>query len=191
MPYTQRRAPRTRQLGFTLVELLVVVVILAIIAAIVVPQFSTATDEAKESVLDSNLARMRSAVELYKAQHGHFPGDADADGATCPGTGTAGTGDTASLANRAIAFADQLTMYTNAAGQACSTTDATFKFGPYLKSAALGPAGVPDNPITLSNGVDVVITGDLTMSSASTTGGWKYDAKIGKLIVDHSAYDDR
>ncbi len=184
-------ATRPGEVGFTLVELLVVVVILAIIAAIVVPQFSSATDDAKESVLSSNLTRMRSAVALYREQHGHYPGDATASGATCPNSGTAGVGDTTTAAAREEAFGSQLTMYTNAAGQACSTTDDVFKFGPYLKTTALGKAGIPENPITQSKAVAVVTAGDLTMSSASTTGGWKYDASIGKLIVDHQDYDDR
>ncbi len=178
--------------GFTLVELLVVVVILAIIAAIVVPQFSSATDGAKEAVLDSNLARMRSAVDLYKGQHGHYPGDADADGATCPVGGTAGTGSLPSIPGRTTAFAEQLTMYTNAAGQACSTTDSVFKFGPYLKTAELGEVGIPENPITQNNSVELLAsTGNLIMTSNSTTGGWKYDRSIGKLIADHQDFDDR
>lgn len=184
------RMSQGRAQGFTLVELLVVVVILAIIAAIVVPQFSSATDDAKESVLASNLARMRSAVDLYKEQHGHYPGDAAANGGGCPGGGTAGTGTTASAALRATAFAEQLTMYTNAAGDACSTTDTTFKFGPYLKTAVLGEAGLPENSVTQANAVAVVTTGNLSMTSVSTTGGWKYDAVIGKLIADHQDFDD-
>ena len=179
-----------RAQGFTLVELLVVVVILAIIAAIVVPQFSSATDDAKESVLASNLARMRSAVDLYKEQHGHYPGDADASGASCPGGGTPGVGTTASAALRATAFAEELTMYTSLAGLACSTTDTTFKFGPYLKTAELGEAGLPDNPVTAANAIAVVTSGNLSMTSVSTTGGWKYDAVIGKLIADHQDFDD-
>ena len=54
-----------------------------------------------------------------------------------------------------------------------------------------GAAGIPDNPITGTNAIDVITAGDLAMGSAITTGGWKYDATIGKLIADHSAYDDR
>jgi general secretion pathway protein G len=60
---------RTRSQGFTLIELLIVVVILGIIAAIVVPQFSIATSDAKESTLKSNLATVRSQLQLYKLEH--------------------------------------------------------------------------------------------------------------------------
>jgi general secretion pathway protein G len=55
--------------GFTLVEILIVVVILGILAAIVVPQFTQASTEAKYNSLCSNLQSMRSQIELYKVQH--------------------------------------------------------------------------------------------------------------------------
>jgi general secretion pathway protein G len=55
--------------GFTLVEILIVVVILGILAAIVIPQFSQASLEARESSLISNLQTIRSQIELYKIQH--------------------------------------------------------------------------------------------------------------------------
>jgi len=55
--------------GFTLVEILIVVVILGILAAIVIPQFSDASTEAKTSSLCSDLQTMRSQIELYKIQH--------------------------------------------------------------------------------------------------------------------------
>ena len=56
--------------GFTLVEILIVVVILGILAAIVIPQFSQASTEARTSSVASNLQMIRSQVELYKIQHG-------------------------------------------------------------------------------------------------------------------------
>lgn len=55
--------------GFTLVEILIVVVILGILAAIVIPQFTSASVDAKESSLVSDLQAMRSQIELYKIHH--------------------------------------------------------------------------------------------------------------------------
>ena len=55
--------------GFTLVEILIVVVILGILAAIVIPQFSQASSEARESSLKSDLQAIRSQIELYRIQH--------------------------------------------------------------------------------------------------------------------------
>jgi len=60
--------------GFTLVEILIVVVILGILAAIVIPQFTNASEEAKSSSLISQLQTIRSQLELYQIQHnGDYP----------------------------------------------------------------------------------------------------------------------
>jgi len=55
--------------GFTLVEILIVVIILGILAAIVIPQFTSASEDARKSSLQSQLQTLRSQVELYKLQH--------------------------------------------------------------------------------------------------------------------------
>ena len=55
--------------GFTLVEILIVVVILGILAAIVIPQFTDAASQASESAIMSNLQAVRGQIELYKIQH--------------------------------------------------------------------------------------------------------------------------
>ncbi len=59
--------------GFTLVEILIVVVILGILAAIVIPQFTEASTEAKLSALCTDLQTLRSQIELYKIQHNDNP----------------------------------------------------------------------------------------------------------------------
>jgi general secretion pathway protein G len=59
--------------GFTLVEILIVVVILGILAAIVIPQYSEASSEAKLTNLKTDLQTMRSQIELYKVQHNEAP----------------------------------------------------------------------------------------------------------------------
>ena len=59
--------------GFTLVEILIVVVILGILAAIVIPQFTNASTEAKMSSLCTDLQTMRSQIELYKCEHNDIP----------------------------------------------------------------------------------------------------------------------
>ena len=56
--------------GFTLVEILIVVIILGILAAIVIPQFTNASQDARRSSLASTVQTVRSQIELYKLQHG-------------------------------------------------------------------------------------------------------------------------
>lgn len=59
--------PKAR--AFTLVELLMVAVILAILAAVIVPQFGEASTDVKMSSLKATLATVRSQLEMYKVQH--------------------------------------------------------------------------------------------------------------------------
>src|SRR5437660_8225771 len=60
---------RNRKSGFTLVEILIVVIILGILAAIVIPQFTNASNDARKSNLSSQLQTLRAQIELYKLQH--------------------------------------------------------------------------------------------------------------------------
>ena len=59
--------------GFSLVELIMIVAILGIMAAIVVPQFTLSSTEAKGAVAKDSLRILRSAIELYTSQHGGVP----------------------------------------------------------------------------------------------------------------------
>jgi general secretion pathway protein G len=180
--------PRSgKQSGFTLVELLIVAIILAILAAIVVPQFASSTVDARASALRSNLSNIRSAIDLYAQQHnGNYPAAVASTGGSCTG-GTAGSGAAGSLA----ALTEQLTRYSNANGQTCSLADIDgdgadeFPFGPYLKSDSL-----PANPVTDTAAVDFATTGDLAMQAQATPGlGWRYDTTSGKFIADDDSLD--
>src|ERR1035437_6314983 len=55
--------------GFTLVEILIVVIILGILAAIVIPQFTNASNDARNNSIASTLQTVRSQIELFKIQH--------------------------------------------------------------------------------------------------------------------------
>jgi general secretion pathway protein G len=59
---------RTRK-GFTLVEILIVVIILGILAAIVIPQFTNASTDARKSNMASQDQTCKSQISLYSLQH--------------------------------------------------------------------------------------------------------------------------
>ena len=100
---------RTIRKGFTLVEILIVVVILGILAAVVIPQFTSASESAKGSSLVSQLQTIRSQLELAQIQHNDIYPNLLVDWAEM----TAGSTDT------------------NTAGVYDAGTD----YGPYLQQA--------------------------------------------------------
>ena len=62
-----------RQKGFTLLELLFVLVIVALLAAIVGPSLTGGIDRARESALKEDLFVMRKAIDDYYADNGKYP----------------------------------------------------------------------------------------------------------------------
>ena len=64
---------RRKSHGFTLVEILIVVIILGILAAIVIPQFTNASNDARNSSVASTLQTLRGQIELFKIQHADVP----------------------------------------------------------------------------------------------------------------------
>lgn len=173
-----RKSMKMMQRGFTLIELLIVVIILAILAAILIPQVSSSTDDAKLAALDSNLNGLRSAIELYHAQHGgKYPGEAAATGPGTCSVGLAGAGAAASVS----AVVAQLTLYSNAAGQTCTGPATETPLGPYVRK-------IPADPIYNLTAIDVKNLGT-ALAPGAPTGGWAYDVQTGEIVMNSNATD--
>ncbi len=162
------------QTGFTLIEMLIVIVVLGILAMIIIPQITVSTEDAKISTLQTNLSGMRSAIETYYAQHNSI----------YPGKKHQTTGsDTISDAEAGIAFLAQLTLYSRATGVTANSKDATFKFGPYIKGGAL-----PKNPFTATNNVTADYDeSNITVRAADAASAWKFYPVTGVFIANDTS----
>ncbi len=152
----RKRLQRIHRRGFTLVEVLIVVVILGILAATVLPQFTSASNDAKESALIQDLQTIRAQIELFKFQHKGF----------YPGQGSA----------LSSAFKDQMLLTTSID----RTTGAlgTLPLGPYFVGQ------LPPNPFNGGRGVAITddvpgFTTDETLTDGPDLVGWIYDPDTG------------
>jgi type II secretion system protein G len=68
-----RQALLRRSGAFSLVELLIVIIIIAVLAAVAIPRFANSSQRSKESALRANLKLYRNAIELFKADTGVYP----------------------------------------------------------------------------------------------------------------------
>lgn len=69
----RNRLVRRMQRGFTLIEIMVVVVIMGILAALVVPKLMGRTDDARITAARQDIATLMSALKLYKLDNQHYP----------------------------------------------------------------------------------------------------------------------
>ncbi|HYN65027.1 MAG TPA: prepilin-type N-terminal cleavage/methylation domain-containing protein [Candidatus Limnocylindrales bacterium] len=155
----------TARAGFTLVEVMIVVAILALLAAIALPQLTSHKEEGKASAMVSSLSVLRTAIDSYWTQHDKFPGQ-----------------------NGAAELANQLLKATNKAGT--NGTGTGFGYGPYIRNGKL-----PANPLTGTNTFKVVTamptapTGTEAWIYASSTGEIRCNV-AGKTIdgVDYFSF---
>jgi general secretion pathway protein G len=107
--------------GFSLIELVVVIVIIAIIGAIAIPKMSRGSAGAGDSSLTQDLSVMRSAVDMYNAEHPTAPLNASSSAAF---------------------VTTALTEYSDAGADTFSTTKTTTCIlGPYIKTFPTMPVG--------------------------------------------------
>ena len=67
------RQKKNTQAGFTLIELMVVIVILGLLAGVIIPRFMGETDKAKVATAKMQIASLESALKMYKLDNGSYP----------------------------------------------------------------------------------------------------------------------
>ena len=156
-------------LGFTLIEILVVVVLLGVLAAIVIPAIAKSSTSAKESAVATDLQLLRRFILIYKCQHLEIgPGYPNGQAAQAP------TED---------AFVEQATMASNASGQTADPGTAGFNRGPYLMK-------IPVNPLINLSGVQMLGNNEDFPADADNSHGWIYKAATCEIRADSTGSDD-
>lgn len=164
--------PRRRQTGlpnasrrpaFTLVELVIVVVIIGIIAAVALPRFSGMDRRNKRAAVTADLTVVRGAIDLYYAEHGRYPGYNPANGVP-DGTW----------------FVKQLINYSDDAGEINGSRVFPYVFGPYLRPP------FPTNPLNAQATVRVIPNAGSGIPAADTS-GWFAVLETGQFTINTSA----
>jgi general secretion pathway protein G len=145
--------------GFTLIEVLIVVVIMSVLAATIIPQFASSTNDAKASALKFNLHEFRQTIEVYKLQHNGIPPALTAS--NLPG----------------------LVYATNSSGvnNGLTAPDSTHLIGPYIQGGAL-PANPFDGKTTVSQSAVFPPT------ATTAAGGWLYEPVSGQIAANTAGH---
>ena len=154
--------------AFSLVEIILVVTLLGILAAIVLPSYQNHTANAKESSVKGNLMTIRSQIEVYKLQHGGVP----------PGYVNGGEAPIATMEL-------QLTGTTTVSGAVSASTVPVdpYLYGPYLKK-------IPENPYNKLSTVVYVDSGtNFSDAADGTSSGWLYKKETGEFKINWNDID--
>jgi len=156
--------------AFTLVEILIVVVLIGVLAAIVIPTVAKSGIAARETALASDLSLLRRFVLIYKSQHQEVsPGYPSGDVTATP------TGDV---------FTEQATLSSDGSGGTAAKGTPGYNYGPYLSR-------IPANPLNDLNTVQMVPNGTPFPVAADGSHGWIFKPETGEIRPDNIGSNDR
>jgi prepilin-type N-terminal cleavage/methylation domain-containing protein len=158
-----------RAKAFTLVEILIVVVLLGVLAAIVIPAVANSGTLARGSTLVTNLKLLRRFVLVYTSHHQEV----------APGYPN---GDTTAAPTYPV-FRDQAMLSSNMQGQTAPRGTPGFPFGPYLSK-------IPANPFNGLDTVEVLANGQNFPAVADDSHGWVYKPATREIRPDNTGADD-
>ena len=155
--------------AFVLAEILIVVVLLGILAAIVIPAVANSGASARGSALAHDLRMLRRYILIYKSQHLEVsPGHPNGDVTQTP---------------TEQVFVDQFTMSSNTSGQTAAIGTPGYKRGPYLMK-------IPTNPLNGMNTVQMLGDGENFPADADNSHGWIYKASTSVVRADNTGIND-
>jgi prepilin-type N-terminal cleavage/methylation domain-containing protein len=155
--------------AFTLVEIMIVVVLLGVLAAIVIPVMASSGSAAKSSALAADVNLLRRFMVIYKSQHLEVsPGYPDGDASAAPTNAT---------------FEDQATLVSKATGETAARGTPGFKYGPYLSQ-------MPVNPFNGLDTVQMLANGQAFPATADDSHGWICKPETGEIRPDNKGSDE-
>ncbi len=148
--------------GFTLVEILIVVIILGILAAIIIPNVSSASTQTRENMIKENLRMFRQQIGAYRAEHDDVsPGYPNNDPSETP--------------TEAV-FIQQMTQTTDKYGNSPGS------YGPYMRK-------VPENTVNNLTSIQILANGEDLPAEGGNTHGWIYSPEKIAVLAGNSGAD--
>jgi prepilin-type N-terminal cleavage/methylation domain-containing protein len=152
--------------GFSLVELVIVIVILGIIAAVAIPRITSGSRNASESALRANLKTLRTAIDSYYVEHHN----------TFPGVKTNGLSTPLRSAPLVIS---QLINISSARGIITGAAGEELSFGPYIRKRL---PNLTVGPNAGTNGLTVVNQATPLSTDLGTGSAWIFNLATGEII---------
>jgi prepilin-type N-terminal cleavage/methylation domain-containing protein len=156
--------------AFTLVEIMIVVVLLGILAAIVIPAVAGSGVAAREAAMAQDLKLLQRFVQIYKCHHREVsPGYLNGNTAAAPSE---------------AAFRAQALMSSNEAGHTAAIGTPGFDRGPYLQK-------IPVNPINAMDTITMLVNGASFPANANGATGWIFLAETGEVRANCTGTDNK